>query len=354
MPGDGDLRVSAGSRTVSVVIPTYNRGRWLPLAVASAWAQSVRPLEVIVVDDGSTDETERVARGLGEGVRYLRQANAGVAAARNTGIAAAQGECVAFLDSDDEWRPAKLEAQLAALRAAPEAEWSLTGCDVIDFAGAVVPGSGIGTVFPAFHRAGMAPDAFLARWLARRPLEVGLRSLALYVGDAFAPLFFGNLGLPSSALVSRGLLERAGGFDPAFRLAEETEFFHRLAAHAPVAYLTEPLVGYRTSQDGSLISPANVGTLIENALSSLERARALRPADAAAEEPYRLGRRALLAELAYARLSRLDGRGARQALRQAWAEGAARTPRSLAVYAASLAPARALRLLHALKRRAGA
>jgi hypothetical protein len=311
----------------------------------------VRPLEVIVVDDGSTDDTERVARGLGDRVRYLRQANAGVAAARNAGIAAARGDCVAFLDSDDEWRPTKLEAQLAALSAAPEAGWSLTGCEVIDLTGATVPGSGIADVFPAFRRSELTPGAFFARWLVRRPLEVRGQPLALYVGDAFLPWFYGNFGLPSSALVTRALLARAGGFDASFRFAEETEFFHRLAAQSPVAYLVEPLVGYRTSQDGSLVSPANVPTLIGNALLSLDRARALRAGDPAVEEAHRAGRRHLLGELAYDRLTRFDRAGAREALRGAWSAGAPRSPRSLALYAVSHAPAWVLRSAHALRRR---
>src|SRR5271168_3299780 len=93
---------------ISVVVPTYNRADLLARAVESALAQTIPVREILIVDDGSTDDTERVAAGFAAPVRYIRQANGGVASARNTGIAAAAGEWVAFLDSDDEWVPTKL------------------------------------------------------------------------------------------------------------------------------------------------------------------------------------------------------------------------------------------------------
>jgi len=96
--------------SVSVVIPTYNYARYLGEAIESALAQSVRPLEVIVVDDGSTDDTERVAAAYP--VRYVRKENGGEASARNVGVRAAQGEFIAFLDADDKWTPGKIERQL--------------------------------------------------------------------------------------------------------------------------------------------------------------------------------------------------------------------------------------------------
>src|SRR5215212_11526906 len=100
---------------VSVVIPTYNRRRLVVEAVESALAQTYRPLEILVVDDGSTDGTEAELHRFGSAVRYLKQPNQGAAAARNRGIRAATGELVAFLDSDDLWAPAKIEKQVALM-----------------------------------------------------------------------------------------------------------------------------------------------------------------------------------------------------------------------------------------------
>ena len=105
----------------SVVIPTYNRGHCVAASVESVLAQTLPCHELIVVDDGSTDDTADVISRYGDRVRYIRQANGGVSAARNAGIAAASGDWIAFLDSDDEWAPQKLAAHAEALRREPSA-----------------------------------------------------------------------------------------------------------------------------------------------------------------------------------------------------------------------------------------
>ena len=125
---------------VSVIVPTYNRADLIGLTLRSVLAQSVAPVEIIVVDDGSRDNTAEVVATFGDAVRYVTQPNAGVAAARNHGARLAAGDYLAFTDSDDLWHPLKLEAQLAAVGATPAAQWSVTGCDVIDTAGKPWPG----------------------------------------------------------------------------------------------------------------------------------------------------------------------------------------------------------------------
>src|SRR3954453_22774254 len=95
------------NRKVSVIVPVYNGAAYLPEAIGSALAQTVRPLEIVVVDDGSTDDSGRIAQQY-ELVRYVWQANAGISAARNRGIEAAQGDVLALLDADDVWLPDKL------------------------------------------------------------------------------------------------------------------------------------------------------------------------------------------------------------------------------------------------------
>ena len=111
---------------ISVVMPVYNGERFLALAVDSILAQTFRDLELIVVDDGSTDGTPAVVRTFGARVRCVTQPNAGLAAARNRGLAAATAELVAFLDADDLWLPAKIACQMERFRARPELEVSLT------------------------------------------------------------------------------------------------------------------------------------------------------------------------------------------------------------------------------------
>lgn len=105
---------------VSVIIPTHNRRGMLREAIASARAQTLPPTQIIVCDDGSTDGTEEDFREPDALLTYLRQAQAGPAAARNMGLRAAQGDAVAFLDSDDVWTPRKLEVQCGLLESDPE------------------------------------------------------------------------------------------------------------------------------------------------------------------------------------------------------------------------------------------
>jgi glycosyltransferase involved in cell wall biosynthesis len=114
---------------ISVILPTYNRSHSLPAAIASVLTQSVRDLELIVVDDASSEDIRAVLEGMGDTrLRYLRRRqNGGAGAARNSGLAAAHGQFIAFQDSDDLWLPGKLEAQLARLTALPAAFGAVTG-----------------------------------------------------------------------------------------------------------------------------------------------------------------------------------------------------------------------------------
>lgn len=104
------MSIAGTNVTISVVIPAYNAARFLPRCLSSVFAQTFKPAEVIVVDDGSNDDTAAVAAGLGATV--LRRPNGGVSAARNTGIRSAKGEWIALVDADDSWEPTKLERQV--------------------------------------------------------------------------------------------------------------------------------------------------------------------------------------------------------------------------------------------------
>ncbi len=105
---------------LSVIIPCYNAGRFLPEAVASVVAQRYEPLEILVVDDGSTDATPQIAAGLAPAVRTLRQENRGPSAARNLGLRHARGEIIGLLDADDLWPEGKLDLQVGRLLEDPE------------------------------------------------------------------------------------------------------------------------------------------------------------------------------------------------------------------------------------------
>jgi len=111
---------------ISCITPVYNGERYLGEALNSIVAQSYRPIEIIVVDDGSTDGTQEVADRYGDQIRYVRQSHAGAPTARNLGLSVAQGEFIAFLDSDDLWHPEKLARQMARFRARPELDLCVT------------------------------------------------------------------------------------------------------------------------------------------------------------------------------------------------------------------------------------
>ncbi len=194
---------ASGGPTVSVVVPTRDRVEWLPAAVDSVLAQTFRDLELIVVDDASTDGTVRYLDAVADPrLRVVRGAEGGGAgAARNSGIAEARGTFLAFLDSDDLWLPDKLDVQLAEIRGAGAA-WSYTLYDHVDAGGN-----------PVAARAG--------HW---RPVS-GDVALALVKAEAPVSIV--------TVLVERTLVEEVGGFrtDPGIR--EDLDFLIRLALRAP-------------------------------------------------------------------------------------------------------------------------
>lgn len=347
--------MTATNLPISVIIPSYNCAGYLPGAVESALGQTLSPAEIIVVDDGSRDETEEVAKrlvSLSPSVRYVRQANAGVSAARNTGVGLATGTWIALLDADDRWHPRKLELQAAAIHGYPEAAWSLTGCEVIDAADRTLDGDPFLNTFSIFRQLGQSPDAFFRQWLnPAQSLDAGDREIPLFRGDLFEPLFLGNVCLPSSAIVRRDALEAAGGFNSALRLAEETEFFHRLAARWPVAYLAGPLVRYRKGGEGSLTAKTNTVPLTRNALESMRAAVEYRRGLTTRErETYGRGRTNLLLYMARAQIAESDPRGARETLRTLRTEGKAPASRLIPLQVLAMLPGAALRTLQSMRR----
>jgi glycosyltransferase involved in cell wall biosynthesis len=199
---------------VSVVIAAYNYGRYLDGALASVLGQSLRDLEVIVVDDGSTDDTgEVVARFLSDDrVRYERTNHVGQSAAKNTGIRLARARLIAFLDADDLWLPTKLEKQLALLKTNPALGVVYSRRSLMDESG--------------------------------RPLEY--EQPALFRGRVVDAMFRNNFICFSSAVVHRRVFKHLGFFEESLALAIDYEFWLRVASSYAFDYVDEPLVQYRT------------------------------------------------------------------------------------------------------------
>ncbi len=195
------------NRPVSVVIPTYNREDRLPSAIRSVMEQTAPPAEIIVVDDGSTDGTPALVRAMPE-VRYLRQENQGVSAARNLGIHAAQHDWIALLDSDDEWLPRKVERQWDALEREPQSRFCHT--DEI--------------------------------WIRKGRRVNPMKKHAKHGGHIFQQCLPLCVISPSSALIHRDLFERFGLFDPELPVCEDYDLWLRICAREPVLYVDEPLL----------------------------------------------------------------------------------------------------------------
>ncbi len=204
-------------RLVSVVIPTYNYAHFVTGAVESALAQTYTDREVIVVDDGSTDDTrDRLAPFDGR-IRYIHQENRGLSAARNTGIQAARGALVAFLDSDDLWHPEKLAVQARYLEEHPEV--ALLASDHLD-----MHTSEIGEVdWPRFD----GSRAIGAHPVSFEQLVIGSR--------------FGACGV----VARRWCFDEVGLFDETLRSAEDVDMWIRIASRFPVAKMEFSLWVYR-------------------------------------------------------------------------------------------------------------
>ncbi len=259
---------------VSVIIPTHDRAAVITRAVDSVLAQEGAELEVIVVDDGSTDDTRHVvaSRYAGdERVVYVFQEQTGVAGARNAGLARAHGELVAFLDSDDVWRPGKLELQLACLARVPEAGMIWTEMNAVDAGGDLIPGSSLRSIFT--FRAGFE-ELFAHRLpLAEVTGPTDGRHGTLYWGDVYDGMVVGNIVLPSAALLTRERLEAVGGYDETLAVSgEDFDFFLRTCRAGPVAFVDVPTVLKQADRPDALTHPSRRLHLARNYVTTMEGA----------------------------------------------------------------------------------
>jgi glycosyltransferase involved in cell wall biosynthesis len=207
--------MSTATRTplVSVIIPVYNGERYIVQAVESALRQTFTNLEIIIVDDGSTDRTQQVLQPYFDRVRYIYQENQGVAAARNIACQLAQGEFLAFLDADDYFLPSKLEKQLACFDHDPALDMVQTGWLMVDETGKDI--------------SEMKP------WQQAPKLD--LESFIIF-----------KCVRPSAMMLRRKWWEKLGGFNDNFPLAEDLDFALRLALKGCKAvWLEEILTCYR-------------------------------------------------------------------------------------------------------------
>ncbi len=269
---------------ISVVVPSFNAGPWIAASLDSILGQTLPPGEVVVVDDGSTDDTPRILAAYGDRIRMVRAAHGGLAAARNLGLAVATGDWIAFQDADDVARPDRLALLQEYLDGTPASDGVFADGARLDDGEHLVP----------------------------RARAAGIAGRHLTAADLFA-------GFPAyyqSALVARDALAAAGPFDPSYRIHPDHDHAFRLFARARVGYLDRVVFGYR--RHGDSITADHLGARRE-LVHTLER---LLREDTAAVET--IGRRRLEGALArhHARIGRTllrrgEPDGAREALDRA-------------------------------------
>lgn len=211
------------NKTFSVIIPLYNRADTIEDAVDSVLAQTYNNHEIIIVDDGSTDNFTKTLAQYGDAVTCISQENRGPAAARNKGIRHAQGEFVAFLDSDDAWLPTKLEKQLDCFR--KNLDFCLIGTGHFNC------------------------DENLRSCVRQKRIKMAKNDKE--------GILIQNLWPNSSVVVRRFCFEKVGFFNEGMKFAEDWDMWIRIAQFFPVGTLEEPLVCFRQHSKGLAGSPAN-------------------------------------------------------------------------------------------------
>ncbi len=193
---------------ISVIIPTFNRGTQLIRALDSVLAQTYPPLEIIVIDDGSTDDTANIVRKQYPSVTYQLQENQGVSSARNRGLEIASGDWIAFLDSDDAWLPEKLARQVASLQESPE--YKICHTEEI--------------------------------WI-RRGKRVNPRNKhQKYGGNIYEHCLPLCVISPSAVMIHQDIFRDIGNFDESLPACEDYDLWLRICAHYPVLFIEMPLI----------------------------------------------------------------------------------------------------------------
>jgi glycosyltransferase involved in cell wall biosynthesis len=242
-----DAERAASAPLVSVLMPVFNARRYLARSVQSMLDQTERDFELIVVDDGSTDDTAAIVAAYGDRVRYVRQENGGDASARNRGIALASGALIAFQDYDDLWRPRKIEQQLARFAARPELE----ACSV-----------------------------FLQNfWVSE------LQHEAVRFADHALSRPFPGHGAPPAMMVRKTLFDRVGLFNTSLRIGSDTDWFIRATEQSAVMDVVDEVLVDRRLHSRNISRGQRV--LLPHIIkASLDRRRAQQSAVTPVQGPF--------------------------------------------------------------------
>lgn len=221
---------------ISIIVPTYNYAHFIVDCLESIFSQTYKDFEVIVVDDGSTDDTAQVLEKYKGRIRYIHQENRGLPAARNTGIRAAQGEYLAFLDSDDLWLPNKLDEQIRVLR--NDADMGIIFSDA-----------------SAFNERGVMRESIL-------------KEENICTGFCFQRLFMGNYLVMPTVMIRKRCLEKSGLFDESLTAVEDYDLWLRISLYYKIGFVSKILAQYR-------VHPSNMSKdfylLVDNEIKVIQK-----------------------------------------------------------------------------------
>lgn len=216
---------------IAVIIPAFNRGRLISETIDSVLGQTYSPREIIVVDDGSTDDTEEVVLSYGSAVQYVRIENSGVCKARNLGVNIAKSDWIAFCDHDDLWEREKLFYQVELIRSHPEVQYCFTNFRLVE--------NGLWSKQVKFDE---APPGYWDIPKIDDTPKAFVVTVPFYPNIVkFQPVF------PSTVIMRKEFFCRVGGFDESFgrMCSEDFEFTLRCTQESPIGVVTEPVVGIR-------------------------------------------------------------------------------------------------------------
>ncbi len=261
---------------VSVVVPTYNRARIIERTIDSILAQTYQDVEVVIVDDGSSDDTrDCIARRYGADprVRYVHKENGGPATARNVGFKQARGEYIALLDSDDTWFPWKLSLQIRCMERYPEIGMTWTDMQMIDAEGRVADPTHLRTMYTNYRL--FPTDEIFPRSVALGEIAPDLADIVgearLRIGNIFSKMVMGSLVHTSTVVLRRSRLDLVGGFNETLRYSGEDYDFHlRTAREGDVALLDLPAIRYQQGMPDRLTAKRYGIHMATNALRTLE------------------------------------------------------------------------------------
>jgi glycosyltransferase involved in cell wall biosynthesis len=255
---------------VSVIIPTYCRAALLEQAIASVRKQDFEDYEIIVVDDGSTDDTRDRIREFGDEVRYIYQNNQGLSAARNKGLSAAKGEYIALLDDDDWWMPGKLRLQVQILDKLPELAGVFTNFSIHRGPDKIIR-NGIQTWYETpMHWENVMDRTLTVSELIDNIALVDSNTL-LHIGSLYQSSLDRYFVLPSTAMFRRSSIPSDALFPTHDSICGDWEFFARLSKEAPLCFVDYDTTFNRSHSDAHRLTSTKARRQMELRVDFLER-----------------------------------------------------------------------------------